>query len=275
MNSPPPTRLDDLSRLIEVLARQAEASTRLVELIESRSLPLLERIASALERAPASPSGGGGRARSLVELALAIDEGRWAHAAEVVEALAVSHPGDPEASILANRLERSRQVEADGLLGRIEAAKQANDPDGAIRSRDELAAILPADSLRAVDVALVRWLLSAIQRRLRTGTVRPDVVELASRVAEGFGGTTEGASLRASLPTLRRSAGLCPRCAEPYKGVEDACPKCLAVAPPPPPALDPKPAEAAAGLLQDTDPALGDEEISEPVDLNDERFWQA
>ncbi len=273
MNLPPPARPDDLSRLIEVLARQAEASTRLVELIESRSLPLLERIAEALERAPASPSGGDGRARSLVELALAIDEGRWARAAEVIESLAVSHPGDPEASDLAGRLERSRQVAVDGLLGRIEAAKQANDPDGAIRSRDELAAILRGDSLRAVDVSLVRWLLLAIQRRLRTGTVRPDVVELASRVAEGFGGTTEGASLRASLPTLRRSAGLCPRCAEPYKGVEDACPKCLAAAGPPPAPLS-EPDTAAADLPESVEPEPGDEAIGEPVDLNDERFWQ-
>ena len=28
--------------------------------------------------------------------------------------------------------------------------------------------------------------------------------------------TVEGASVRASLPTLRRSVGLCPRCAQPY-----------------------------------------------------------
>jgi hypothetical protein len=56
------------------------------------------------------------------------------------------------------------------------------------------------------------------------------VAELATRVAERFPRTVVGASLRASLPTLRRSAGLCPRCSAPYKGIADACPKCLAAA---------------------------------------------
>jgi hypothetical protein len=46
--------------------------------------------------------------------------------------------------------------------------------------------------------------------------------------------TVEGASLRASLPTLRRSAGLCPRCAQPYTGLANACPQCLAAPGPPP-----------------------------------------
>jgi predicted amidophosphoribosyltransferase len=45
--------------------------------------------------------------------------------------------------------------------------------------------------------------------------------------------TPEGASLRASLPTLRRAAGLCARCARPYKGIADACPACLTGAPTP------------------------------------------
>ncbi|MFO0950400.1 MAG: hypothetical protein U0835_04475 [Isosphaeraceae bacterium] len=55
-----------------------------------------------------------------------------------------------------------------------------------------------------------------IQKRLRTGTVRPDVAVLAGRVADSLDDTPEGASLRASLPTLRRAAGLCARCAQPY-----------------------------------------------------------
>ena len=38
---------------------------------------------------------------------------------------------------------------------------------------------------------------------------------------------TQGASVRAALPTLRRSVGLCPRCAQPYTGVAEACPRCL------------------------------------------------
>ena len=57
--------------------------------------------------------------------------------------------------------------------------------------------------------------------------MRADVAELAEAIVEAFPATNEGASLRASLPTLRRSAGLCPRCAEPYAGEDDACAECL------------------------------------------------
>jgi hypothetical protein len=109
--------------------------------------------------------------------------------------------------------------------------------------------------------------MSLIQRRLRTGTIRADVVVLAARVAESFGGTTEGASIRASLPTLRRSAGLCPKCAEPYAGVGDACPKCLAAS------SAPIPTGSVEGEFPDgSEPE--DEVIGEPIDLNNERFWQ-
>ena len=127
-------------------------------------------------------------------------------------------PTTPRSPPLADELERTRQFAVDDLRDRIEAARRANDPDGVIGLRDELARILHGEPIREVDRLLVKWLMALIQRRLRTGTVRPDVVELAGRVAERFGGTTEGASLRASLPTLRRSAGLCPRCGEPYAG---------------------------------------------------------
>ncbi len=113
--------------------------------------------------------------------------------------------------------------------------------------------------------------MTLIQKRLRTGTIRPDVVVLAARVAESFGGTTEGASLRASLPTLRRSAGLCPKCAEPYTGVGDACPKCLAASTAPSPELAPaNPVEEAPDQPEPDDVVMG-----EPIDLNNERFWEA
>ncbi len=156
MNDPLSHRpVDDLGRLIEVLARQAEASCRLVELIESRSLPLLERIAVALERAPAPPSGGSvdarGRARGLVEFRIAVDEGRWDHAESIARELVVESPDDPEVASLLGELARSRDFAAADLRQRIEAARQANDPEGAIASRDELAKILRGEAILEVD----------------------------------------------------------------------------------------------------------------------------
>ncbi len=207
-----------LPRLIEALTAQADASRRALERVEA-ALPLLERIAVALERPPTStaPEGTG----------------------------------------------PARSSDITTLRERIDAARLANDPDGALASHEELARLLSGEPLKEVDGELVKWLMSLIHRRLRTGSIRPDVVELAARVADRFGGTAEGASLRAALPTLRRSAGLCPRCAEPYTGLADACPKCLMAAPP----------AAGADPVPEDDPEA--ELQGRPVDWNNDELWQA
>jgi hypothetical protein len=266
--------VDDLGRLIEVLDRQSEASRRTADLIESRALPLLERIALALERAPSSAPTGArsaedGGVRGVVEFRRAVDEARWDIAEAIVRDLALVKPDDPTVAALSEELGRARQFAINDLRERIEAARLANDPEGVIGFRDDLARVLVGEAIKEVDRPLVKWLMALIQRRLRTGTVRPDVVALAARIGESFGGTTEGASLRASLPTLRRSAGLCPRCAEPYAGVGDACPKCLAASTAPTPAEIP-PDDPSGSEAEDPD----SEVTSDPIDLNNERFWQ-
>lgn len=129
------------------------------------------------------------------------------------------------------------------LRARLDASRSANDPESVLALRDELAAQLSGEALNELDREVVRWLILLIQRRMRTGTVRADVVRLADRVASRFGATLEGASLRASLPTLRRSAGLCPACGEPYTGLEDACPTCISNRPEATASEAPEPAE--------------------------------
>ncbi len=265
----------ELARLVEALARQAEASRRTAELIESRALPLLERIALALERAP-SPAAPAPAPRGTAEdpshaiagCRRAIDEGRWDDARAIAQDLGRDHPDEAGVAALGDELDRARQRAVDNLRDRIGAAQRANDPGAVMASRDELAPLLDGEALRESDRSLAKWLIGLIQRRLRTGTIRPDVVDLAGQVADRFGATTEGASLRAALPTLRRSAGLCPRCGGPYTGIEDACPKCLAAALPPPPT----PADATAGPIIPADEPE-EETQGEPVDLNNDRFW--
>ena len=66
--------------------------------------------------------------------------------------------------------------------------------------------------------------MALIQKRMRQGAMTTDIALLATRVAAAFDATPEGASLRAALPTLRRSVGLCARCGQPYTGIADACP---------------------------------------------------
>jgi hypothetical protein len=246
----------------------ADEIGRLIDWLESRALPVLERIAIALERAPTIGSSAEVhmRGRDLADVRQAIDAGQWTLAESIVRELIVENPGDPRVAALADELARCRQFAVEDLRQRIEAARQANDPEGAIAARDELGLILQGDAIHEVDQTLVKWLMVLVQRRLRTGTVRPDVVALAGRISESFGGTTEGASLRASLPTLRRAAGLCPKCSEPYKGVGDACPKCLAASSAP----TPSPASFEPEEAEETEPEV----VDGPIDLNNERFWQ-
>ncbi len=83
---------------------------------------------------------------------------------------------------------------------------------------------------------------------MRAGRVGLDVAQWAGQVVERYGEIPESAGLRASLPILRRCAGLCPQCGLPYKGLEAACPRCLhpqtlADAPPPPDEPEPELAE--------------------------------
>jgi hypothetical protein len=54
--------------------------------------------------------------------------------------------------------------------------------------------------------------------------------------------------VRASLSTLRRSVGLCPKCSQPYTGVADSCQRCQSGSPEQPDALAPEQKLTAPGL---------------------------
>jgi hypothetical protein len=116
----------------------------------------------------------------------------------------------------------------DELQARLHAAQEAGDVDGLLAYYDQLAPRLDAEARGPLDTRLLRWFLDRLMRRMRGGTVAADVATLAARIADRFPATREGAALRASLPTLRRSAGLCAECARPYQGDEDLCPECTA-----------------------------------------------
>ena len=132
---------------------------------------------------------------------------------------------------LADSDDKARRASAQELLGKIVAARTVNDPERVIELRDALQPLLDPDALRATDRELAKWFVGILFRRSRAGTVRADVARLAGQIAARFDGTPEGASVRASLPTLRRAAGLCALCGQPYLGIENACPTCLAGAP--------------------------------------------
>jgi hypothetical protein len=181
------------------------------------------------------------KAQRVAEIRHAIRLAAWSEAADLVRAFSESHPDDPESARSAAELTEARETAGRELIEKLQAAREANDPERVIELRNLLKPLLPHESLRTLDHDLAKFLMNLIQRRLRTGKLRPDVAILAGKVASSLDDTPEGASLRASLPTLRRAAGLCPRCAQPYTGIGDACPLCLAGTVTP---LPPEPAPA-------------------------------
>jgi hypothetical protein len=220
------------AELIDALADQAEASAQAIILIEQQAVPTLGRIALALEKLsveqkptkPEPEDDETARAHQVARQAIAA--GRWAQAEKLVGRFIKDHPG-PEAARLLAELEDSRNRAVEGLMTRLEAAKRAADALLAVEIRDALTEHLRGDRLADLDRDLVRWLVGEIKKKVRSGPIKPEVATLASRVADSFADTPEGAALKGSIPNLRRSAGLCPRCARPYRGADDACPRCL------------------------------------------------
>jgi hypothetical protein len=112
-------------------------------------------------------------------------------------------------------------------LAELKAAREVNDPTRVLELYRDIAPELDAEPRRVLQSEVAEWFITVIYRRLRTGKIQAEVVDLAGRFAESFAATAQGASVRAALPMLRRSAGLCPRCVKPYTGTGQACPECL------------------------------------------------
>ena len=168
------------------------------------------------------------RPPSPIELIrLAIRDRRWVEAEGLLLRQLGLEPESREAEGLRRDVAEGKDAAIASGRARLEAARSVHDPSQIVEARDELASLLSAPDRAAMDHEVVRGLMTILQKRLRAGKVGVEVAELAATMADTFAETTEGASLRAALPTLRRSAGLCPRCARPYRGIDDACPRCL------------------------------------------------
>lgn len=253
-----------LATLLLVQADHAQTSVRIERLLERLSV-------AGLSGEGEAPNSVGLKARLLAEIRHAARAGQWDEADALVRAFAAERPNDPDAARAAEELSGSRRAAGEEVMAKIAAAREANDADRVIELRDAAKSLLDAETLRALDRDLAKWFMIQIQRRLRTGSVRPDVADLAAKVSDSLDETPEGASLRASLPTLRRAAGLCARCGRPYKGIADACPACTTAAlpavpfatpaTPPGPADDPEPDPETA---DDSEPVFREPEDGTP-----------
>ena len=218
------------AELIDVFVDQAEDSARTANLLEQHAIPTLGRIALALETLserdkPREEVEDDESARTITLARQAIAAGRWGRADKLVGGFVRDRPG-PDAARLLAELEDARDRTVEALKTRLEAAKAAGDGLLVVEIRDAMTEHLRGDRLADLDRKLVRWLVGEIKRKVRSGPIKPEVATLATRVADSFADTPEGAALRGSIPNLRRSAGLCPRCALPYRGTGDACPRC-------------------------------------------------
>ena len=233
------------AELIDLLIDGADAAWRTADLIELRMIPTLGRIANALEKTDPAAQGN-----ASATIRKAIADGRWEDAERLIESLARDSQAASEASALGDELGRARDRVIETHRQEMEAGRAANDPDRVIDARDALTLHLRGERLVDLDRQLVRWLVTLLQGWVRSGRRAHDAALLASRVAETFGDTAEGASLRAALPNLRRKAGLCPRCGRPFQGSAsaDACPRCVVQGPTDAPLF---PAGAGSSLPKD------------------------
>ncbi len=182
------------------------------------------------------------REESLADVRRALRSREWDEAAALLDAYSTTGSDDPRLALLRKQMESAKEAVRTEQLAQLDAARQVSDPERVLELHQSLIPLLDSETRGPLEADLSRWFLRLIHNRLRTGRIQTELATLAGRIAESFGHTVEGASLRASLPTLRRSAGLCARCGQPYNGMANACPACLSrsqVLPTPPTAEAP------------------------------------
>jgi len=181
-------------------------------------------------KSPTAPAESPARAadEDLAAVRRLIEAADWDEADARVADLIAEHPDDRRVERIADDLRRAKQTVGERWTEQLRAAREVNDPNRVLELYAQTPPVHDEEGRRLLDQDVAKWFLSLVHRRLRGGGIQLEIVTLAERVSESFAHTIEGASLRAALPTLRRSVGLCPRCARPYTGTAEACPECLA-----------------------------------------------
>jgi hypothetical protein len=150
----------------------------------------------------------------------------WDEARRLAAAFAEQFPAAPDAKDLAAQVETAFSRKVQSLREQLDAAESAADAETMLNTRDRLSGYLNGTELYQVDRRVAHWMAAHLREALAAGRAR-EVVHLAERVVDAFGDTTnEGAQVRTALPTLRRSAGLCPDCGQPYDVSLVRCPAC-------------------------------------------------
>lgn len=184
------TALKVAAGLLELLADQAEASWRVVDLMEVHVVPALGRIAAKLESEAATA------------------------------------PAASSAAVEPRRLDTGR---ARTLTEELAEARAEEDVDRALDLRDELTRHLRGDALRRLDRELARWTRGLIDAKLKASEVDWEVARWAARAVDSLGDEPDAIAIRSALPEIRRRAGLCRVCGRAVAGGKDVCGRCASL----------------------------------------------
>ncbi len=214
--------------LIDLWIDQQIAAEKTADLVERQLVPGILRMCQLLEKSQessaaqtltkpaAEPTAAEARQQAIDAVVEAIRREWWDQARRLAAAFAERYPDAPDAKELASRVETAYARKVQLLREQLDQAEKAGDAEGLLNARDRLSAYLNGTQLHQVDRRVAHWMATLLRAALVQGKAR-EVVGLAERVADSFGDTTpEGGQVRSSLPTLRRSAGLCPDCGQPY-----------------------------------------------------------
>lgn len=161
---------------------------------------------------------------TVEELRQAIAERKWADVDRLLDALQGSRPD--LAQDLLTLAERERSAHARELRQALQEAQSQNNPQAVLDVRDRLVGLLEISERQDLDREIARWSIGYLREALHEGRAR-ELIDLIERMVATFGeSTTEGMELKNALPILRRSAGRCPDCGEPYDISLERCPDC-------------------------------------------------
>lgn len=226
--------------LIELLIDSELAAEKTADLVERQLVPGINRIGQLLEktnetlaragavRPVAGPSLVEARQQAIDGVREAMRREWWDQAKRLATSFAEKFSDAPEAKELPAQVEAAYRRKVESLRSQLDESLQANDPDATLNARDRLAPHLEGAELATLDRRVARRVIAYVRESLAEGRAR-DAVPIAERLVNSMGDTTsEGAQLRAALPTLRRSIGLCPDCGQPYDVSLARCPACEA-----------------------------------------------
>lgn len=214
------------AQICESIERVESALARLTEITAAGMARL------AAESAAVSTARSRERTDAFDNAQRVVAAGPWLEAHQRVQDIQERFPDDPRAPALAAALDARRKRDAAELRALLDESQTGKNPDLVLDLRDRLSKLLDETVAADLDRQVARWCTVHLRESLADGRAS-DTIETVERVVRTFGDTINDViQLRAALPMLRRGAGRCPDCGEPYDVRLARCVECAAKRPP-------------------------------------------